>query len=205
MAEVNLNDISSNSDSSRKSEDSKPVRTQTDEIVHTPLKKQSFVGKALGNIGVNTDVGGAGKSIWEDVIVPAFLDVCRDAMYAAADYIFGGGVRRNRGRQSGKGGYTNYSAKSTKKTSKKQPNTASYYLEWEDRQTAQDRLDQMFDVLSVAKAVSIQDMLTIDGKTTSNFMLGDWGWDDLSRAMVRKNANGMYYIDLPRPIELEDK
>lgn len=204
MAEVKLNDISSNSDSSRRNEEQK--QRSEDEIKHVPLKKHSLVGKALGNIGVNTDVGGAGKSIWEDVIVPAFLDVCRDAMYAAADYIFGGGVRRNnRGRQAGKSGYTNYSAQSTKKSSKKQPNTASYYLEWEDRQTAQDRLDQMYDVLSVAKCVSIQDYLTIDGKTTSNYMLGDWGWDDLSRAMVRKNANGMYYIDLPRPIALEDK
>lgn len=213
MAEVNLNDISSNSNSSREFEEKQLPAVQSDEIKPQPLKKQSKIGKALGNIGVNTDLGGAGKSIWGSVIVPALLDIGRDAMYAAADYIFGGTGRRiQQGNKKPRSGYTNYSAQSTQKQSAKQPNQASYYIEYSTRRRpadcpddppgAEDVKDSMLDVIDVRGCVSVQDMITIAGKSTSNFMLGNWGWTDLSSVIARKNSNGMYYLDLPKPVDI---
>ena len=107
MAEVNLNDISSNSDSSRENE----TKPETGLVEYKPLKRQNIISKGLDKIGVNTDIGGAGGTIWEDVIKPTFLDVCRDIMYAAANYFFGGvggGRRSSQGKKNGEdGNYTN--------------------------------------------------------------------------------------------------
>lgn len=211
MAEVNLNDISSNSDGSRELEAS----DSTELVEYKPLKKQNIISKGLDKIGVNTDIGGAGGTIWEDVIKPTFLDVCRDIMYAAADYFFGGvgGRRSSQGKKNGKNGkYTNYSSKSTQKTGKKLPSVASYYMEFDKRRAesedddpgAEDVRDSMVDVIDASGSVSIQDMITLAGKSTTNYTLADWGWTDMSRAMVRRNSNGSYYIDLPKPIWIRD-
>ena len=211
MAEVNLNDISSNSDGSRELE----ANDSTELVEYKPLKKQNIISKGLDKIGVNTDIGGAGGTIWEDVIKPTFLDVCRDIMYAAADYFFGGvgGRRSSQGKKNGKNGkYTNYSSKSTQKTGKKLPSVASYYMEFDKRRAesedddpgAEDVRDSMVDVIDASGSVSIQDMITLAGKSTTNYTLADWGWTDMSRAMVRRNSNGSYYIDLPKPIWIRD-
>lgn len=211
MAEVNLNDISSNSDGSREVE----ANDSTELVEYKPLKKQNIISKGLDKIGVNTDIGGAGGTIWEDVIKPTFLDVCRDIMYAAADYFFGGvgGRRSSQGKKNGKNGkYTNYSSKSTQKTGKKLPSVASYYMEFDKRRAesedddpgAEDVRDSMADVIDASGSVSIQDMITLAGKSTTNYTLADWGWTDMSRAMVRRNSNGSYYIDLPKPIWIRD-
>lgn len=215
MAEINLDDISSNSDSAKQNALPGPVE-DTDIIKVSPLRKQSLISKGLAIFGISTDFDGALKTVWEDVIKPTFLDGCRDSMYTAADYIFGGtGVRRNHSSKSsgGKNGYTSYSnASKSGKLVKKSPATNSYYIEYEERQTnnpdnpgALDVLAGMQDVLDQVHFVTIQDMITIAKKTTTNYTLGDWGWNDLSRAMVRRAGNGMYYIDLPRPVEIEDK
>lgn len=209
MAEVNLNDISSNSDGSREANDT------TEIVEYKPLKRQNIISKGLDKIGVNTDIGGAGGTIWEDVIKPTFLDVCRDIMYAAADYFFGGvgGSRRSsQGKKSKNGNYTSYSSKSTQKIGKKLPSVASYYMEFDYRRAetedqdpgAEDVRDSMVDVIDASGSVSIQDMITLAGKSTTNYTLADWGWTDMSRAMVRRNSNGSYYIDLPKPIWIRD-
>ena len=209
MAEVNLNDISSNSDGSREANDT------TELVEYKPLKKQNIISKGLDKIGVNTDIGGAGGTIWEDVIKPTFLDVCRDIMYAAADYFFGGvggGRRSSQSKKSKNGNYTSYSSKSTQKTGKKLPSVASYYMEFDYRRAetedqdpgAEDVRDSMVDVIDASGSVSIQDMITLAGKSTANYTLADWGWTDMSRAMVRRNSNGSYYIDLPKPIWIRD-
>ena len=211
MAEVNLNDISSNSDGSRELE----ANDSTELVEYKPLKKQNIISKGLDKIGVNTDIGGAGGTIWEDVIKPTFLDVCRDIMYAAADYFFGGvgGRRSSHGKKNGKNEkYTSYSSKSTQKTGKKLPSVASYYMEFDKRRAesedddpgAEDVRDSMADVIDASGSVSIQDMITLAGKSTTNYTLADWGWTDMSRAMVRRNSNGSYYIDLPKPIWIRD-
>lgn len=209
MAEVNLNDISSNSDGSREANDT------TEIVEYKPLKKQNIISKGLDKIGINTDIGGAGGTIWEDVIKPTFLDVCRDIMYAAADYFFGGvggGRRSSQGKKGKNGNYTSYSSKSTQKTGKKLPSVASYYMEFDKRRAesedddpgAEDVRDSMVDVIDASGSVSIQDMITLAGKSTTNYTLADWGWTDMSRAMVRRNSNGSYYIDLPKPIWIRD-
>jgi len=212
MAELNLNDISSNSDGSRELE----ANDSTELVEYKPLKRQNIISKGLDKIGVNTDIGGAGGTIWEDVIKPTFLDVCRDIMYAAADYFFGGvggGRRSSQGKKNGKNGnYTSYSSKSTQKTGKKLPSVASYYMEFDKRRAesedddpgAEDVRDSMVDVIDASGSVSIQDMITLAGKSTTNYTLADWGWTDMSRAMVRRNSNGSYYIDLPKPIWIRD-
>lgn len=214
MAEVNLNDISSNSDAARAADQGKSE--DTDAVQYEPLKKRNPLIRLIEFFGINTDLDGVGGAIWQDVIVPTFLDGCRDSLYAITDSIFGGGggaSRKNsQGNKRQKSGYTNYSAKSTSKQPNRQPNVNSYFLEYDERTSddpdnpgAQDVLDQMRDVVDTCGAVSIQDMITISKKTTSNYTLGDWGWTDLSRVMVRTTAGRKFKIDLPKPVYLKEE
>lgn len=213
MAEVNLNDISSNSDASRKNQ-APPKTDNTDLIQYEPIKKVNPFIRVLNFFGINTELDGAGAAIWQDVIVPTFLDGCRDSVYTAADYIFGGSgnARKNsQGKRQSKSGYTAYGSKSTSKQPNRSPNVNSYFMEFDERSSddpnnpgAQDVLDQMRDVVDAVGSVSIQDMITIAKKTTSNYTLGDWGWTDLSRVMVRTTSNRRFKIDLPKPVYLKE-
>ena len=89
MAEVNLNDISSNSDAARAADQGKAE--DTDVVQYEPLKKRNPLIRLIEFFGINTDLDGVGGAIWQDVIVPTFLDGCRDSLYAITDSIFGGG------------------------------------------------------------------------------------------------------------------
>jgi hypothetical protein len=202
MAEVNLSDISSNSNASRKTEESKQLPVENELIEYKPVKKPHIVGDALSKIGVNTNMGDVAGSVWDDVIVPAFLDVCRDAMYTAADYIFGGGVTRASQKKKSGGGYTSYgntSAKNARKV-RKPPAKASYELTWDTRDEAIEIYNQMIDVVDRMQSISIQEMLTLDHKSTDNYMLGYWGWKDVNNVKTRRDpGTGKFYLDLPKP------
>lgn len=209
MAEVNLNDISSNSNSVRKIEEKKQLPAVENELIeYKPLKKPRIFGDALTNIGINTDMHSVAGSVWEDVIVPAFLDVCRDAMYTAADYIFGGGVAKSSKKKSGGSGYTNYGSASAKNAGKarKMPAKASYELSWDTREEAINIYNQMLDVVDRMQSISIQEMLTLDHKSTDNYMLGYWGWRDVNNVKTRRDpGSGKFYLDLPKPEWIGDE
>lgn len=199
----NLNDISSNSDSARDMEEE--VRDQD----YTPIEKVSVIGRLLGVFGIESDFGGAVGSVWEDVIKPTFLDGCRDSMYALADYFFGGGGGSSSRKRSGnKKGHTDYSGrfKGGRSSKGKSPNQALYYITWEDRTEALDKLDQMWDVIRQCDFCSVQDYLTICKKKTDNYTLGDWGWysNDLNGVRPVRNGEGEFYLNLPKPKAKDD-
>lgn len=202
---ASLNDISSNSDDAR--ENAPDV-----EETYEPLKKVSIFGKILSAFGIESDMGGALGTVWEDVIKPTFLDGCRDSMYSLADYFFGGsGASSSRGRSSSKKGekHTNYSNKfRTRPNRGKAPSSAAYYIPHEDKYWVLDRLNDMWDVVGQCDFCSIQDCIVIFGKKPSdNYMLQDWGWyaSDLNNVRAKRNEEGLWYLDLPRPKPKEDK
>lgn len=199
-----LNDISSNSDAARIQEDERDAE-------YVPMEKVSILSKVLGVFGIDPDFGGAAGSVWEDVIKPTFLDGCRDSMYALADYFFGGGggsSSRKRSSSNGKG-HIAYGDKFKGKDRAKRsgsPNQASYYITWDDRTDALEKLDQMWDVVNQCEFCSVQDFLTICKKTTSNYTLGDWGWyaADLNGVRPVRTGDGTFTLNLPKPKPKED-
>ena len=209
MAEVKLDDISPNSDRARMN-DAEPaysVEEETDLVEYTPLKKKFIFSKVFEVLGINTDIKGTAKSIWSDVIVPSFLDGCRDSVYTAADYIFFFFLRRPISSKKGKNksNYTPYSEASKKSVPVKQPAQKAYYLEWDNRDDAIAVKETMETVYDSRGYVTIADMLAADGKTTSNYTLQYWGWYDIRQLKVRTNSNRKYYLDLPRPVVIEEE
>ena len=194
-----LNDISSNSDDVRE--------TAPEEISdeYVPIKKISFIGKVLDVFGIESDFGGAAKSVWDDVIKPTFLDGCRDSMYALADYFFGGsGARSSRSGSSKKEEHTNYSGKfrGSRASKGRSPSSAAYYIPLDDRTEVLDRLSDMKDVVSQCDFCSVSDCLVIfDKKPSDNYTLQNWGWyaNDLNGVRAVRNEEGKFYLNLPKP------
>lgn len=200
----NLDDISANSDSAREANEAEESRDKD----YVPMEKVSVLAKFLGIFGIETDFGGAAGSVWEDVIKPTFLDGCRDSMYALADYFFGGGGGSASRNRSSKKGHTDYSNKyrGDRANKGKSPNQAAYYILFEDRTQALEVLDKMWDVVGQCEFCSVQDFLTICGKKTSNYTLGDWGWysGDLKGVRAVRTGEGDFCLNLPKPRAAKD-
>ena len=200
---TNLNDISSNSDAVR---DTDEIRDQD----YVPMQKVSILARLLGIFGIESNFSEAAGSVWEDVIKPTFLDGCRDSMYTLADYFFGGGGGSSSRRRSGKNtSKTPYSEKFKGKDRTKRgssPNQAAYFVTWDDRTVALEKLDQMWDVVNQCEFCSVQDFLTICGKKTNNYTLGDWGWysNDLNGVRPVRTSDGDFYLNLPKPKAKDD-
>lgn len=213
MAEVKLDDIVSNSDSTRREENSKPP-APTEEFnpyveEQVAMKKPNFLMRFIGLFGIGENFEGAGDMVLKEVIIPTIIDGLRDSIYAATDYIlYGSGQRSRSGQRRGgrRDGYTEYSKKSQQKSGRGRtsPNASAYYFTFDVRADAEKVLDQMRDVAEQRDFVTIMDMFAIARRQTSNYTYNDWGWYDLRSALVRRTNDGRFYLDLPKPVPIED-
>lgn len=208
MAEVNLDGIiTNNSDAVRRQEQT--AEPPVEEFNPLVERKPSFLSRMFGHANFTSNFEGAGQTVLEEVIIPTLIDGLRDVIYTATDYIlYGGGQRRSRnGRRSGGGSYTSYSKKSQQRgasTRRTAPSATSYYFTYDDRTQADKDLEKMRDVVDQRDFVTILDMFSIAKRQTSNYTYSDWGWYDLRSAMVRRTTDGRYYIDLPKPVPIEE-
>ena len=215
MAEVKLDDVlANNSDSARRTEENKPP-APTEEFnpyVEEPvsMRKPSIIGRFIGMFGLGSNFEGAGSMVLQEVIIPTIIDGLRDSIYAATDYIlYGGGQRSIAGGRKGSGrknGYTAYSQKSQQRGNNRKgsPSASAYYFTFDIRADAEKVLEQMRDVADQRDFVTIMDMFAIAKRQTSNYTYNDWGWYDLRSALVRRTNDGRYYLDLPKPVPIED-
>jgi len=76
----------------------------------------------------------------------------------------------------------------------------------DDRTEVLEKLDKIWDVVNQCEFCSVQDLLTIFGKKTDNYTLGDWGWfsADLKGVRPTRNGDGQFYLNLPKPKPKED-
>ncbi len=216
MAEVKLDEILNNSNSARREDETSKPPAPTEEFnpyVEEPvkMKKPNFFARFVGLFGISENFEGAGDMVLKEVVIPAIIDGLRDSIYAATDYIlYGSGQRsrsggsRNRGR---KDGYTEYGKKSQQRSvgrGKTSPSASAYYFTFDVRSDAEKVLEQMRDVCDQRDFVTIMDMFAIARRQTSNYTYNDWGWYDLRSALVRRTNDGRFYLDLPKPVPIED-
>lgn len=198
---ASLDELSANSDAARDAQE------EQFDPGYEPIKKVSIFSRILGVFGIESDMGGAASSVWEDVIKPTFLDGCRDSMYALADYFFGGGGGNTSRRSSSNGNkkHTSYGSKykgSGKANPGKAPNQVVYDIPFDDRPTALEKLDQLWDVVNQSEFASVEDWIFIaKGQVTSNYMLGKWGWygKDLDGVRPVRTGDGRFALNLPKP------
>lgn len=205
MAEVNLDNIvTNNSDAARRHEQTPPPVTE--EFEPSVERRPGFFGRMFGRMNIANNFEGAGQTVLEEVIIPTLIDGLRDVIYTATDYIlYGGSQRRSRNNRRSGGSYTSYSKKSQQKSTRRSaPSSTSYYFTYDERAAADKDLEKMRDVVDQRDFVTIMDMFSIAKRPTSNYTYNDWGWYDLRTAMVRRTSDGRFYIDLPKPVPIED-
>lgn len=207
MAEVNLDSIkTNNSDAARRQEQT----AQPVEEINLPSRRErkpGFAGRIFSRVRIAENFEGAGQTVLEEVIIPALIDGIRDAIYTATDYIlYGGNQRRNRNNKRSGGSYTSYSKKSQQRSGarKTAPSSSAYYFTYDERSDADKDLEKMRDVIDQVDFVTIMDMFSIAKRQTNNYTYNDWGWYDLRSAMVRRTTDGRFYIDLPKPVPIEE-
>lgn len=209
MAEVNLDSIkTNNSDAARRQEQT----AQPVEETNLPSRREhkpGFAGRIFSRVRIAENFEGAGQTVLEEVIIPALIDGIRDAIYTATDYIlYGGNQRRNRNnKRYGGGSYTSYSKKSQQRSGSARrtaPSSSAYYFTYDERSDADKDLEKMRDVIDQVEFVTIMDMFSIAKRQTNNYTYNDWGWYDLRSAMVRRTTDGRFYIDLPKPVPIEE-
>lgn len=205
MAEVKLDNIvTNNSDAARRHEQAPPPTTE--EFEPPVERRPGFFGRMFGRMNIANNFDGAGQTVLEEVIIPTLIDGLRDVIYTATDYIlYGGSQRRSRNNRRSGGSYTSYSKKSQQKSTRRSaPSSTSYYFTYDERAAADKDLEKMRDVVDQRDFVTIMDMFSIAKRPTSNYTYNDWGWYDLRTAMVRRTSDGRFYIDLPKPVPIED-
>lgn len=208
MAEVNLDSIkTNNSDAARRQEQT----AQPVEEINLPSRRErkpGFAGRIFSRVRIAENFEGAGQTVLEEVIIPALIDGIRDAIYTATDYIlYGGNQRRNRNNKRSGGSYTSYSKKSQQRSGSARrtaPSSSAYYFTYDERSDADKDLEKMRDVIDQVEFVTIMDMFSIAKRQTNNYTYNDWGWYDLRSAMVRRTTDGRFYIDLPKPVPIEE-
>lgn len=207
MAEVNLDSIkTNNSDAARRQERTAPPVEETN-LPSRREHKPGFAGRIFSRVRIAENFEGAGQTVLEEVIIPALIDGIRDAIYTATDYIlYGGSQRRNRNNKRSGGSYTSYSKKSQQRSGarKTAPSSSAYYFTYDERSDADKDLEKMRDVIDQVDFVTIMDMFSIAKRQTNNYTYNDWGWYDLRSAMVRRTTDGRFYIDLPKPVPIEE-
>lgn len=192
-------EVVNNSDAARKATDQK-------EPEHVMERPKGFFGRILERFSFGS-FEEAREAVIDEVIIPTLLDGLRDCIYTLTDHIlYGGNVNSSHRRHGKKGGYTAYSKEGQKRSGSKKvaPASGGYYFTFDTRQEADEVLDRMRDVIDVQDSVTIMEMFAIAKRQTSNFTYTNWGWYDLSRAMTRRAYDGKYYIELPKPVMIED-
>lgn len=161
--------------------------------------------------------------ILEDIIVPGFRDVAFDAFQTGLEGVFYRGDNRpRRGRPGQRGvnvGHVAYNRMSPDPRDRRRHDDprdlrrdlsprgrANHNFDeiiLPTRVEADEALSQMYDLLERYDAVTVADLYTIVGISSTPIDL-KWGWTDLFNSGVTRTRGGGYLLDLPTPEYLKD-
>lgn len=215
MANVNIEDLPSNSMTSKREEERKNLSTRKHEIapvvkgkVRTKKVKMSqrFVDAFFGE-----DVGDVKSYLLMDILIPKTKDLISDIVSNGIDMVLGLEPRRGSGNRNRNGStyvsYNKYSTPSYKQEESRGRSTrqnGSYYFDvpiFESRGEAEEVLSNLVDLIEdfgQARISELYDMCGITGQFTDEY----WGWLNLSQASVKRVRDG-YMLELPRPVSLK--
>ena len=168
--------------------------------------------------------GGNGRTVWNyvtmDVLIPAMKDMIVDAGRESIErMVFG--ESRGRGRTNFRGGgYTPYNRYSPTATSSSSPpwrpdrqdpreisrqGRAMHRFDeifLESRGEGEEIIDQLNAIISEYQVASVADLYTMVGVSPA-YTDGKYGWNDLRGATVARARGGMYWLNLPKPQQLD--
>ena len=171
-------------------------------------KKRPRSAKAkFSDIFMPEDMSVVKDHLINDVAVPTIKDTILDVVSLL---LYGTTTTPNR-KKSSNGLITNYNAISTARKSssspsvnKKHARAAGYAYDeiiFDSRGEAEEVLDNMFELLTEYGIVSVMDYYDLAGVSTKHTDQ-NYGWDDLSSAVVKRISRDEHIIDLPRVIAI---
>ena len=192
------------------------------------VRRKQSIWRSVSERFINDDVEHIGSSILDDYLFPALLDLVNDVLHGAVDMTFGGGGNY-RGRRSGRGGsYISYNRMYDRPSRRRRsryddddyderprrrriPDCSSYVFDERNfessgdaKRAAMDLLDDMADRLEEYDEVTVAWFLDQIGEdVVGSWNAEDWGWRNLAGVKVRGSSRDGWYIDLPRPKELD--
>lgn len=169
------------------------------------LDKKSTAGGLFAQ-----DLKTTARNVGTDIVLPGIKNLVVNIFKNAIDVLFFG-----RSSRPGQGGYTNYSGYSypsrtvTYTTDYRNPqmnpirNTVAMVNDYKfsERGLAEDALFMMKDAIGQYGKVSVADFYDLVGQT-SQHTDNNWGWYDLTQAVVTRTFDGMYRIQFPPAVAI---
>ena len=227
MAEVPMNrdlvpynnSYAAKSSLTQKKEEPEKPRLQGDIQGGVTLKRKT-PGQRFMDRFVKTDLHTVGTTLFDDVIIPAIMDMLYKAGHDALSMFIYGDTRGSRtGGLRSIGGivrdYTSYSSSSISRSRDRdrvdiyRPEDSPRYnnLVFEIRSDAENILFNMRDYINTYNDIQIVKLYElVEEQTGIKIQMtaqdAKFGWSDLTNATVRQ-VRGGYLLDLPNPIVLE--
>lgn len=204
MATINIDDLPSNSNKSKASNDISQGR-RMEKVVQGRTRKPS-TSRRIRDIFIGEDIENVGDYLVFDIIVPGIKSLIVDSIINTTEAIFGTGSRRKRPINE----QTSYSAYYKSSTTQQRPGytRASVRDQYsyndiivDTRGEAELILDQLLEAIDTYGSVSIGDLYDACG-ITGEFTDYNYGWFNLRNASVRRVRDG-YILDLPQPRSLK--
>jgi hypothetical protein len=168
-------------------------------------KQKSELQKAAGSF-VSSDLRSVGSFALTDIIIPALKNTIVNVFKDGIEMLFFGEARRSSSSDRRvPGAYVDYSSRFDRRDDIRREETrrADYdYTDivFENVEQAEAVVDAMGDSIARYGFVTILDLFEFAGLTAPPYTKTRYGWDSIRYAEVRRNRDGGYYIDLPRPI-----
>lgn len=221
MAEIEIPKVTSPTQSSLTRE------TSSLAVANTNVPKIDFKGEVsvkkpskldrFKSVFISEDAKDVGTYILWDIVVPTIRRTIRDVIVGSADRIFLGAsspapsnMYRERGNTYVR--HTDYTRASNRTTVSRTQETPSYArasrsnfhlndIVFKEREDAEAVLEQLVNYIDTYGRVSVDFYFSIIG-TTTDYTAQNWGWLDLSDAVVQGTIDG-YFIRLPNPVVIK--
>lgn len=183
---------------------------KVEQIVTAPVKtKKKSVWSKIKEEFISEDGKTVGDYILLDVLIPAAKKTISDSVTNAVDMVLYGGRAPKRNDIPGsRVSYRTYYESNQRNSYYSTPRVSSVsdysYDEiiFQNRGDADAVLNELHDIIhryGLAKVADFKDLAGVNGSFTDN----KYGWTDLRYASIKRERNGGYFIDLPRPMPID--
>lgn len=213
-------DFPSNSNKSKEvtissEEEPEEKKVASGKIVH----RKKNISRRFKDVFLGSEVKSIPDLLFEDVLVPqlkkTFSDMVRgvfDGLNNAVDLVlFGEGSDARRERRLG-GAKIDYSRRSTERRRDRDDRSSrirsrSHHnfddISFDSRSEAIDVRDRLVELLYEYDFVTVNDFYEAANMEPVSITDSDYGWDNLSSAVVKTSRDGGYYISFPRPRRID--
>ena len=186
-------------------------RKKLDPVVQSaPQPKKQTTWDKFKSAMISEDSQSLGDYLLFDVMVPAFKQTIQSLVNNAVDMLlFGGSGPRNNNMPANRVSYRSYFDNQRGYSSPSyanRPRTATYNYEenvFASRGDAEAVFYRMQEIIDRYQVVRVADYLELSDRPSS-YVDNNYGWTDLSTVRILRARNGGYYLDLPRPIAIDN-